>query len=101
MTTEETNEKLKDSGETISATTNEYETEGYASAIAIVSSIASSRKATTKPTESPTGRKCNGPPCLTPYATTVRGETRDFYRILKELNNNNLDSHSSDFLIRK
>lgn len=34
-------------------------------------------------------RRCNGPPCLTPYITTVRGETRDFLRILKD---NNLNS---------
>lgn len=66
------------------------------------SSTSTKNKETTKATIKPTeNRVCNGPPCLTPYVTTVRSETRDFHRILKDLNNNYLDSQSSDFLIRK
>lgn len=87
--------------------TGDYESDGHAKANTltdstisdkVTSSTTGSTKTTAKPTEC---RICNGPPCLTPYVTTVRGETRDFYRILKDLNNNHLDSHSSDFLIRK
>lgn len=33
-------------------------------------------------TKTERSRICNGPLCLTPYITTVRGETRDFHRIL-------------------
>lgn len=107
-TNNDSTEKLKYSGQSDLST--EYENEGYAAAVffngtAVVNKTTSrittsrsSTKATTKPTEN---RKCNGPPCLTPYLTTIRGETRDFHRILKDLNDNHLDSQSSDFLIRK
>lgn len=102
-----TNEKLKYSVETTDDISNDYESDGYAKQIAFndtsienakPSGTTSGTKVIAKPTE---GRKCNGPPCLIPYVTTIRGETRDFLRILKDLNNNHLDSHSSDYLFRK
>lgn len=92
---QETNEKLKS---TEGFESNEYESDSQVEANTVTDPTTSITKGKIKPRQD---RKCNGPPCLTPYVTTVRGETRDFHRILQDLNNNHVDSHSSDFLIRK
>lgn len=102
-----TREILKYSTETHSDETKDFESDSYADAKKFTDEETVTPTEITKRTppsctpQSSHTRKCNGPPCLTPYVTTVRGETRDFLRILKDLNHNHLDSHSSDFLTRK